>query len=230
MTTITGDLDRGRLKRAGQERVEARVGFQPKLSLEAGEERPGLLERAVARAKTGDRDAMRFLYIRFADNVYGFVLSIVRDEHEAEDVTQEVFAKLMRVLDRYEDRGLPFHAWVLRVARNVALDYVRRRRTIPCAEVRASDETLGPGEHERSLAFEEALGALPADQRSVVYMRHVLGFSPPEIARELGRSEGSIHGLHHRGRTAMRAAMQDLQAAPSTRTPRLDVAAVASTG
>src|SRR3712207_7001636 len=49
---------------------------------------------AIGRAKQGDEDAMRFLYLRYADNVYGYVCSIVRDEHEAEDVTQQIFAKL----------------------------------------------------------------------------------------------------------------------------------------
>src|SRR5687768_1612408 len=58
--------------------------------------------RAVNRAKQGDNEALRFLYVSYADNVYGYVLSIVRDEHEAEDVTQHVFCKLMRVIGKYE--------------------------------------------------------------------------------------------------------------------------------
>src|ERR1700726_4553937 len=67
---------------------------------------------AVARAKEGDRDAFRFLYIRYSDNMYGYVRSIVRDEYEAEDVTQQVFAKLMTALVKYDDRGIPFSAWL----------------------------------------------------------------------------------------------------------------------
>src|SRR5215204_4737052 len=74
---------------------------------------------AVALAKAGDQEALRFLYLRYADNVYGYVRGIVRDDHEAEDVTQHVFAKLMTILPKYERRSVPFAAWILRVARNV---------------------------------------------------------------------------------------------------------------
>ena len=76
-------------------------------------------------------DALRFLYLRYADNVYGYVCSIVRDEHEAEDVTQQIFAKLLTTLDRYEPRQVPFSAWILRVAHNAAIDHVRARRPVP---------------------------------------------------------------------------------------------------
>ena len=86
---------------------------------------------AVARAKDGDDDALRFLYLRYADNVYGYVCSIVHDEHEAEDVTQHIFAKLMTALDRYEPRVMPFSSWILRVAHNAAIDHVRARRPTP---------------------------------------------------------------------------------------------------
>src|SRR6202000_2535199 len=90
---------------------------------------------AVARAQAGDNDAIRFLYVRYKDNVYGYVLSFVRDPHEAEDVTQHVFLKLMSVIHKYQAREVPFTSWLLRVARNVALDHLRQRRMVPCEEV-----------------------------------------------------------------------------------------------
>ena len=86
--------------------------------------------RAVIAAKAGDMDAVRFLYLRYKDNVYGFVLSIVREPHEAEDITQQVFMKLMSSINKYEPRSVPFMAWILRVARNVAIDHLRRCRTV----------------------------------------------------------------------------------------------------
>src|ERR1700690_346199 len=94
------------------------------------------VSQAVRRAQGGDRDALAFLYARYADNVYGYVRSIVHDPHEAEDVTQQVFAKLMRVIGKYEEREVPFFAWVLRVARNLAVDHLRRQRSVPVEEVR----------------------------------------------------------------------------------------------
>jgi RNA polymerase sigma-70 factor (ECF subfamily) len=140
--------------------------------------------QAIVGAKRGDADAVRFLYVRVADNVYGYgyVRSIVRDEHEAEDITQDVFAKLIRVIGRYEDRGLPFHAWVLRVARNVAVDHPRSRRMVPREEIHAATE--GDARHmgqERARELGAALSELPEEQREVLVLRHVVGMSPGEI-------------------------------------------------
>jgi RNA polymerase sigma-70 factor (ECF subfamily) len=171
---------------------------------------------AVARAKAGDREALRFLYVRYADNVYGYVRSIVRDEHEAEDVTQQVFAKLMTALVKYEDREVPFSAWILRVARNVALDHARQRRPIPCEEVRENDQhDDGESAHDRAMLLRDALAALPQDQREVLVLRHVVGLSPGEIAGRLGRTEPSVHGLHHRGRGALRTALRAMECGPT---------------
>src|ERR1700744_317347 len=87
-----------------------------------------MVSQAVKRAQEGDRDAFGFLYARYADNIYGYVRSIVHDHHEAEDVTQHVFAKLIDVIGKYQEREVPFFAWILRVARNVAGDHIRRQR------------------------------------------------------------------------------------------------------
>jgi RNA polymerase sigma-70 factor (ECF subfamily) len=175
---------------------------------------PRLVSQAVARAQGGDMSALHFLYVRFADDVCAYVLGIVRDPHEAEDVTQNVFAKLMTAIRKYEQREVPFAAWILRVARNVALDHVRARRQIPCEQVRADDagdERIG---FERSQSLREALERLPEEQREVLVLRHLAGLSPGEIAERLGKTEGSIHGLHHRGRGALQAALRELDAAP----------------
>ncbi len=178
---------------------------------------PGLVSLAVKRAQAGDREALGFLYARYADNVYGYVRSIVHDEHEAEDITQHVFAKLMHVIGKYEERDVPFFAWILRVSRNVAVDHIRRQRAIPVEEVRAVDESGGgPEDGERTHDLKEALAMLPPDQREVLVLRHLAGLSPTEIAERTGRTEGSVHGLHHRGRRALRAELASRGAAPST--------------
>jgi RNA polymerase sigma-70 factor (ECF subfamily) len=177
--------------------------------------RPGELAGAVARAKQGDREALRYIYLRFADNVYGYARSIVRDEHEAEDVTQQVFARLMTALRSYEQRSVPFSAWLLRIAHNCAIDHLRRRTTL-CDEPDVAEARPDERSHELGLALREALETLPEVQRRVLVLRHWMGCSPGEIARALDRSEDSIHGLHHRGRRALRQALTEVDAAPMT--------------
>src|SRR5918999_1088543 len=134
-----------------------------------------LLTRAIARAKEGDASALHFLYIRYADDVCGYVQSIVRDPHEAEDITQSLFAKLLNKIQRYEQRQVPF---------------------------------------ERFHSLREALDRLPDEQREVLVLRHVVGLSPVEIADRMKKTESAIHGLHHRGRGALKAALRELEAAP----------------
>jgi RNA polymerase sigma-70 factor, ECF subfamily len=173
--------------------------------------------QAVVRAKQGDREALRYLYVHYADHVYGYVASIVRDEHEAEDVTQHLFAKLMTALPKYEPREVPFSAWILRVARNVAVDHMRQRRAIPCEEVRELDTRQNDDDASRmrTLGLRDALATLPEEQRQVVVMRHLIGLTPGEIAGRMGRSEPSVHGLHHRGRGALRTALSEMECGPT---------------
>ena len=178
---------------------------------------PQELARVIVRAKQGDSEAIRYLYLRFADNVYGYARSIVRDEHEAEDVTQQIFAKLMTALQRYEPRSVPFSAWILRIAHNAAIDHMRARRAVPCEEVRSPDLEDANLSRERAQDLQAALAKLPPEQRDVIVMRFVLGLSPREIAERIGRSEDAVHGLQHRGRTTLRRELTALESAPAAR-------------
>src|ERR671915_28031 len=171
-----------------------------------------LLTRAIARAKEGDASALDFLYIRYADDVCGYVQSIVRDQHEAEDITQSLFAKLLSKIRRYEQREVPFSAWILRVARNAALDHIRSRRMVPVEDVRVSDAGQDEIRFDRYSSLRDALAQLPEQQREVLVLRHVAGLTPLEIARHMRKTESSVHGLHHRGRGALQAALRELEA------------------
>jgi RNA polymerase sigma-70 factor (ECF subfamily) len=168
----------------------------------------------VARAKEGDSDALRFLYVSYASNVYGYVRSILHDDHEAEDVTQHVFTKLMTAIVKYDDRGIPFFAWLLRMARNMAIDQLRASRATPVETVLDPATACVDQDHARTVRH--ALATLPEEQREVVVLRHVVGLSPGEIADRMHRSEGSIHGLHHRGRRALQNELTRLESTPCT--------------
>ena len=173
----------------------------------------------MARAKAGDAEGLHYLYVRYADDVLRYVNGLVRDHHEAEDITQNVFAKLMRAIKKYEERAVPFDAWILRVARNAALDHLRAKRAIPTEEVRLADTGRAETALDRGQALRQALEDLPEDQREVLVLRHIVGLSPIEIADTLDKSESSVHGLHHRGRRSLRANLNDLGAAPVVASP-----------
>ena len=160
----------------------ATAGFRARTTLDESPEDVRMVRMAVARGKEGDREAIRFLYVRYSHNIYGYVRSIVHDEHEAEDITQHVFAKLMTVLVKYDERGVPFFGWLLRLAHNAAIDHLRSRRATPAEEVFGAEERYDDTAIDRSHLLHDALAALPDEQRSVVLLRHVVGLTPGEIA------------------------------------------------
>jgi RNA polymerase sigma-70 factor (ECF subfamily) len=175
------------------------------------------VSHAVRRAQAGDRAALGFLYARYADNIHAYVRSIVRDSHEAEDVTQQVFSKLIHVIGKYEERDGTFFAWIVQVAHNLAVDHLRCQRVISVEEVRTTSEACSNSNAaERMTDLREALTELPKDQREVVVLRHFAGLSPAEIAARTGRSDAATHGLHHRGRRALRAELACRGVAPAT--------------
>jgi RNA polymerase sigma-70 factor, ECF subfamily len=199
---------------SAEERNPSR-GFRVAKTLKATNHDPAIAA-AVEAAQGGDRDAFCFLYLRYKDSVYGYLLSILRDRYDAEDVTQHVFLKLMSVIQKYEPGEVPFTSWFLRVARNAALDHLRQRRPIPTELVYDPARSGDDRAPERQQAILTALRALPDDQRGVVAMRHLAGLSPIEIAGQMRRSESSIHALHHRGTRTMRRELLAVDCAPAT--------------
>jgi RNA polymerase sigma-70 factor, ECF subfamily len=193
-----------------------RAGSQTPRDEEADDGAERIVRRLVARAKAGDNDAMRELYVRLAPGVHAYVSRIVVDRDDAEDVTQQIFAKLLTELWRYQPREAPFRAWVLRVARNVAIDHLRRVHAVPSEAVPATAPPVDESGAERRASLRAALATLTPGQRDVLVLRHIVGLTPEEIAVRLGRTVRSVHCLHHRGRAAACEALHELGSAPVT--------------
>ena len=192
--------------------------YRPDVGTRGEEERFRRRERAAIRAaQAGDWEGVQFLYVRYADRICRIVRAIVGDPHSAQDVTQDVFAKLLRAIRSYEPQEVPFSAWIARVARNAALDHVRGRRQIPVAEVRLDEHRATEMGASPLEALKLALADLSEAQRQVLVLRHIGGYSPGEIAARLDRTESSVQALHHRGRAKVKLALRDLGAAPRTR-------------
>jgi len=172
--------------------------------------------RAIARASKGDRAAAEYCYVHFVGDVQRYVQSIVHEPHDAEDVTHNVFVKLFGCMERYDERRAPFSAWLLRIARNAALDHLRHRRVVPSDELVRRRLAATRQDPDMSATLRDAFETLPDEQRLVIFLRHVLGLTPDEIAHELGRTQASVNGLQHRGRGALKAALRRADMIPAT--------------
>lgn len=171
----------------------------------------------VRRAAAGDAAAFADLYDAYAPRVRRFLRHQVDDPDVAEDLVQGTFVKMIEALPRYRERGLPFGAWVFRIARNAVIDH--RRTAHPAAPLDAVLDRPASGgdpvlETERSVEAERlraALGGLPADQREVLVWRFFAELSPAETAVLMGRSNGAVRTLQHRALQTLRGLL-DLDA------------------
>ncbi len=165
--------------------------------------------RLVERAAKGDEAAFAALYDAFAPRLYRFFRFRVSDT-TAEDLTQKVFLKMIEQLPNYRSQGVPFAAWVFRVARNAWIDEHRTSHaSLPLDTLdQESGEPDGPEEQAvRASELEAVRGAvsrLPEDQREVISLRFFAGLTPREVAAQMGRSEGSVRTIQHRALQTLR--------------------------
>jgi len=164
----------------------------------------------VQAVRAGDAHAFAALYGRYVGRVFRFCLSRLRSVEEAEDVTAVVFAKVVQALPRYQERGVPFAAWVYRVARNAVVDHVRRRRpTIPL-EALSAEPARGEAAEPDPVALSDreelrrALARLPDLHREVLVLRFVEGYEAAEVGRIVGKNVGAVRSIQHRALAQLR--------------------------
>jgi len=185
----------------------------------AGGVRPGadrvVDERGLVEAAQGDPAKFDELYELHFERVYAFVASRVRDRGTAEDVTSEVFHKALANLTSYEWRGVPFVAWLLRIAANAILDQAKRAAREFPAPHDSPEISVDPGQQASELRAVEhraelfrLVGQLPEVQKQVVYERFVEQRSIREIAERLGKTAGAIKQLQLRAVQKLRAQME----------------------
>jgi RNA polymerase sigma-70 factor, ECF subfamily len=185
--------------RASQEDAPVRLLEQERLLVEAAQKNPARFAE---------------LYELNFERVYAFIVSRVRDREAAEDLTSEVFHRALANLKRFEWRGTPFAAWLLRIAANSIVDRSKR----VAREVPSIDDPPDPGaepdleviEHRAQLF--RLVHQLPADQRRVIFDRFVEQKSIREIAEQLGKTEGAIKQLQFRALEKLRTQMEGAHA------------------
>ena len=164
-------------------------------------------EHALILAAQQDRARFAALYERYVDRIYGYVLGLTRDRDLAEEITAATFARALEELPRFEFRGVPYSAWLYRVATNLVHRQRRRRGWIELVP-HLADGGAGPDElaerADRAAEVRAAVAQLPDDQRQAVLLRFGGELRNREIADLMGRSEGAIKLLTFRALTALR--------------------------
>jgi RNA polymerase sigma-70 factor, ECF subfamily len=161
--------------------------------------------KLVERAQRGDRRALEELYLMHFDRIYSYLHMSVGNRHDAEDLTNQTFVKMLEAIERFEWRKVPLSAWLFRIAHNLAMDHFRAHRRWqpeeepPEPEHLAEDSAEDAALHaigERSMFA--MIESLSIDQQQVLTLKFVFSFSNAEVATILGKTEGAVKSLQHR--------------------------------
>lgn len=178
-------------------------------------------QSALARAAQGDAEAFGVLYERYVDRIFNYIYYRTGNVFDAEDITARVFFRALRRVGSYTDRGLPFSAWLYRIAHNLVANWHRdnsRRREIPLDEGLVmgfqrgdlpESELVEAEERERLLGV---LRCLPPERQQLLILKFVERMSNAEIAQIMGRTEGAIKSLYHRTLLSMRDEFEQMSA------------------
>jgi RNA polymerase sigma-70 factor (ECF subfamily) len=170
-------------------------------------------ERAlIAQAIRGDKQAVSALYEGYAQAIYRYISYRVGSDMVAEDLTADVFLRMVQALPRYQDTGAPFGAWLYRIAASQVADHHRgkRRAAEPLSDNQPSDDTDPFGKtakQQEQAQLRKALASLPEDYQTLLILRFMQGLPHTEVAAILGKSEASIRVMQHRALKALAKAM-----------------------
>jgi len=162
-------------------------------------------QKLLQGAQRGDKKAIADLYDTHYRAVYNYIFYRVSDLQVAEDLSAEVFIRMINKLPAYIDRGRPFLAWLYTIARNMLIDHYRiedKKEETPIKEEVLEDQILNPDQQVQDRqtedCFREAMKLLPETQRQLLVYRFINGFSTPKIIQLLNKSDRAVRSLQHR--------------------------------
>lgn len=185
-----------------------------------------LEESAIIERAKADKEAFGLLYEQYVERIYKYVYYRTGNVADAEDLTARIFERAMNHIGNYEDKGLPFSAWLYRIAHNLVANWYRdrsRRTFIALEDVSQWSMTDHGPEFAAQLledkqALQEAIGRLPADRQELLMLKYVEHLSNAEIGDIMGRSEGAVKSLYHRTLLTLREELAGPEAEmPATR-------------
>ena len=165
----------------------------------------GEIRTLVERGQKGDRAALEELYLIHFDRIYSYLHMSVGNRHDAEDLTTQVFLRMLESIGKFRWRSAPFSAWLFRIAHNLAMDHFRaNRRWQPEEEVPEPADRQEASAEEAAIesigqaSMLELIDGLSPDQRDVLTLKFVFNFSNGEAAAILGKTGGAVKSLQHR--------------------------------
>lgn len=167
---------------------------------------PDLERTTVDRARTGDQQALADIYDWYMPRVYRYVVARIGNSAEAEDLTEEVFLKMLGAIGGFRWREVPFSSWLFRIAHNSIATHYRRSAQRGGATSELSED-MADGRPDLATSVEEritmdevrrAAQLLPDAQREVIALRFAVGLSIADTAKALGKREGNIKALQHK--------------------------------
>jgi len=172
-------------------------------------------ESLVRRAQHRDQEAFAQLYEEHFDKIYRYVTLKIGNETEAEDMTQQVFLNALQSISSFKWKGIPFSAWLFRIAHNQVVDYLRskKRTTVPLDESLTSSNSNDNPQllTEQKLDIEQLILAtkqLTEAQREVISLRFAGELSIAEVAKSMGKSQGAVKALQHSAIVALRKTLR----------------------
>ena len=163
------------------------------------------VRKLVERAQAGERDALEELYLIHFDRIYSYLHMTVWNRHDAEDLTNQTFLKMLESIGRFRWQAAPFSAWLFRIAHNLSMDHFRANR-----RWQPEEEVPEPPDSEERSAEDEALQSigrqsmmslidtLSPEQQQVLTLKFVFNFANGDVATILEKTEGAIKSLQHR--------------------------------
>lgn len=197
------------------------MGLLPlsKKAASAREEKARLEDMALAKIAGTDSEAFGELYDRHVRRIYNYIYYRTGNHHDAEDLTARVFQRALRHVGSFEDKGVPFTAWLYRIAHNLVANWHRdrsRRPVVPLDQhVAVSEIAVHPEveaiAHEEQGILLEAVRKLPDDRQQLLILKFVERMSNAQIGEVMGRTEGAIKSLYHRTLNTLRVDVSELE-------------------
>lgn len=172
------------------------------------------IDLLINGAVSGDADDFGRLYDLYVERVYRHIYYRVGNTKDAEDLTQQVFIRAWKAIGRYQKTTSPFLAWLMRISRNLVIDYYRSKKDITYldSELVFKDSASNPErlaeEHFNQQQLRKVILQLPDDQQQVILMSFIEGFTYAEIASTLGKREGTVRVILHRALKKMRQMLE----------------------